>query len=468
MKKSCLFIGVLSSLLLFSCNTVEEDGLVPVQPINDHEDISLRNYDGNKVAYAIGKLQNINNMTISVRDSLYSRVGKYYYTEDAFYNEINEVGYKEVEEGIFTLTNYNGDLRGGELLKDENGNLLKNLYTSNLLPNLNKFDFSDEDTSNPLEISIKSTSLRNAFIKFVGQDSKLLTEVKDFKISTDGETMNGLFFRMELEDGNFFSARISDIYETSITVIDEYMTAGNSYFVPNTEMKRARDLFNTDRYQRNIYAYNSSEEEIQVGKEVFTPNYFATLYDPEIDSSYAMYLDAYIGMQHQDFTLYNKDHSVSETRNLDGIYKCFVGYNTETKEYEVQPILNQAYVENHNDITQVLDYPKNWLGFSSFELFNYEEDTEIYFSNDYLLAASLYLNFQLYQVYSEVESLTIVGSGFKVDLAEKDEDSYVTLYLYMYVNGVYVYDSFEFTQFGKASVPALETITTEWEYTLNV
>ena len=38
----------------------------------------------------------------------------------------------------------------------------------------------------------------------------------------------------------------------------------------------------------------------------------------------------------------------------------------------------------------------------------------------------------------------------------------------MYVNGVYVYDSFEFTQFGKASVPALETITTEWEYTLNV
>ena len=106
--------------------------------------------------------------------------------------------------------------------------------------------------------------------------------------------------------------------------------------------------------------------------------------------------------------------------------------------------------------------------FDYFEYYSYNDVDKTYYSTDYSLAASVYLNFQLYQII-DLNEIDLVGSGFNFTLNNSDvSKSEFGIYLYFMYQGQYSYFDFHYTDFGTTSIPFLDEMCETMTYTVEI
>ena len=451
MKKRNLVLFLIP-FILTGCSNQE---LIQEEPID---------FASSTITELLTKLNKVENYTIIVNDThYYKTTGNISIYDKVYYNSLAGYGYIESDDGVYEISvTDDNEIVGGELVK-ENESTVKHLKGSNLYTNLSVFDLSyfDEGT----EVSLKDNKTRLAYLSLLNIDSKEAINVTSFDAYLDVENDYRLIFSMQFNDNSYINSTITYYNETKNQNVQNFLTLGGTYFTPEEDWITMRDLFKNDNYSRLVYDNQADGTSVEVGREYYTKNYFGTLYHPT--TSYLLYSDCYFSIPDADFTaIYTKDGAeiARESKHFNGVYKTVVGYDYEKSEYTFQPYFGSAISDYSSDVTEVLNYPKNLLMFDYLEYFSYNDVDKVYYSTDYGLAASLYLNFQLYQII-DINEIDLVGSGFDYTINKDDPSkSEVGIYLYIMYQGQYTYFDFHFTNFGTTSIPFMDEMCSTLTY----
>ncbi|MDD7616657.1 MAG: hypothetical protein PUJ85_04815 [bacterium] len=457
MKKSKILLLILP-LMLSGC---KNDTPIVEEPID---------FTSSSVKELISKLNEVDNYTIIITDNYYFKTtGNISIYDGVYYNSLLEYGYIKSSDGVFDISrNESNEIVGGELIK-QNGQIVNKIEDCDLYKDLGCFDLSYFDDGKVVDI--KENANRISYLELIGLSKNEVVNVSSFTCEIDeSEENQKLIFSMGFkEDKYFINSIVTNFNSTKNQQIENFLRLGGTYFNVPEEWATFRDLFNNDNYSRVVYNLEDDGTSIEVGKEYYTKNYFSTLYRP--DSDYIAYSNAYFSIPNCDFTAIYAQNGVEvsrESRHFNGVYQAIVGYDSAKSEYTFRPYFGAPISDATSDVSEVLNYPKNLLMFDYFEYYSYNDVDKTYYSTDYSLAASVYLNFQLYQII-DLNEIDLVGSGFNFTLNNSDvSKSEFGIYLYFMYQGQYSYFDFHYTDFGTTSIPFLDEMCETMTYTVEI
>lgn len=457
MKKSKILLLILP-LMLSGC---AQETPVVEEPID---------FTSSSVKELITKLNDVDNYTIIITDNYYFKTtGNISIYDGVYFNSLLKFGYIKSEDGVYDISiNDANEIVGGELIK-ENGETINDIQKCDLYKDLSIFDLSYFDDGKA--ITIKENANRISYLELIGLDKNEIINVSSFTCEIDeSEEDQKLIFSMGFkEDKYFVNSIVTNFNNSKNQQIDNFLRLGGTYFTVPEEWATFRDLFNKDNYSRTVYNNEADGTSIEVGKEYYTKDYFATLYNP--DNEYLAYSSAYFGILDRDFTAIYTQNGVEvqrESRHFNGVYKIVVGYDTTKKEYTYRPFFGSPISDATSDISQVMNYPKNLMMFNYLEYYSYNDVDKTYYSTDYSLSASLFMNFQLYQII-DIKDIDLVGTGFNFTLNSNDiSESEFGIYLYFMYQNQYTYFDFHFTDFGTTSIPFLDEMCKTMSYQIEI
>lgn len=453
MKKNILLVTICSISLLVgvtSCGLWPNIGDVVI-------DVNI-----SSIKEGINNLKNATNFTLDVRNTLLGDRGSIYYTYKSYYSSLIKTGFIEEEKGIYPFSvDTNNISRGGELLTDNEGELIHGLFEQELIPTFKAFDVSKFGEEVNKTVSITDTVNRAAFLELMNEETSQVTSVTNFVVTYDRYNINSLVFKMDLKDNEYIEAKVTDVNETKISVINQYLSNGGSYYTPSADFTKTRELFSKNNFTRNIYDSASGDK---IGDELYTQKYYTNIFDIEKYPAGVINSNFYFSADNDTLhvTYPNNPNQEPDSGVLKGIYMGSITYDVEANKPDYfLPIVSRPINSETTNLPLVMRYP-SYLGvFQKLEYYTFNEEENVYFSDSLALAYNMYLMF--YLDYSDYD-VEFVGSGFSYDLKENDKDCVVTFKLFMKLNGLYVYDSFEFTNFNNTKLDMLEKFTTEWTY----
>lgn len=406
-------------------------------------------YKVNSYYEAMKILSELKNYTINVTymEGAYESKNNVYFTENAIFDDYagDEYGYIALEEGVVFVDYYENNLIASEVLLDENGNPYtsvwnKKFFTSFADINLKEFEKAGNDVY--FDITGKANKIQFMNLVYAQQtDYENIISITAYL----GENLSDLMFSLEFKGGFGYSIEISDINQTKIDVIDEFIESGKGATVISDDLKRVKNLFAGFNYKRVLYFENDEGETKVAGHEYFNPDYFFSRFVDEykmIDPSVAF--DAgYIGF----------NNKIVEGMHLDGAYYAYIIDGQAS-------IFPQAAYYDY-DITKFYNYPTYMTLFTNLHYFNLVEGTEhSYRTTNFDLTLDFVNNMQLSEILAGyyVDGLTIT-----LEDAENDEDARVIFTLEYSTDGVAGGDNsatadFEFIEFGLANVLEFDLI----------
>lgn len=406
-------------------------------------------YKVNSYYEAMKILSELKNYTINVTymEGAYEVTNNVYFTENAIFDDYtgDEYGYVALDEGVVRLDYYENKLISSEVYLDENGNPYnsvwnKKFFTSFADMNLKEFEKAGNEAY--FDITGKSNKIQFMNLVYAQQtDYENIISITAYY----AENLSDFLFTLEFKGGFGYSIEISDINQTKIDVVDEYVKSGKGAAVISDDLKRVKELFAGFNYKRVLYYENDKGETLVAGHEYFNPDYFFSRFVDEykmIDPAVAF--DAgYIGF----------DNKIVEGLRLDGAYYAYI------LDGQASIFPQAAYYDY--DITKFYNYPTYMTLFTNLHYFNLVEGTEhSYRTTNFDLTLDFVNNMQLSDILAGyyVDGLTIT-----LEDAENDEDARVIFTLEYSTDGVAGGDNsatadFEFIEFGLANVLEFDLI----------
>lgn len=269
MKKSKQILFALSSFVLVFSTVANV--VINVNAVESKKENAV-----SSVKDAISKLIESKNYTIEVSTKIgpLDMVYDVYYTENGFYDSFlgDEYGYVSVDEGVFSFDLYNRKFTASKLLKDEEGNNIKSIWGTDLIPSFADFRINQfkDATGKEYVTSNKANQLFLMGILKLGNTN--YSEKNVIKFIVD-DSINGFKFEYTLENGRNFVGIIKDFGTTKIDLIDNYLN-NNSYHVENETIKHIIGLFADFNYTRIMYSDDQRLTSPVIGYEYFNENYF--------------------------------------------------------------------------------------------------------------------------------------------------------------------------------------------------
>ena len=253
------FFKVLSPLIIAT-------SLIGLASCGEEESFS---FEANSIKEALTKLQTINDYTLNVDDTYQERSGKIYYTESRFYNELEGSGYIKSINGVFDCYLDNEDnLVGGEILLNDEGKAITNIYTNDLVKTFKVFDLSKIESNDPNSLVLIDNQSRNSFLSLLNVPYSALLEISSFEIIMKNNDLSTLTFDMQFNNETYINMTLENINSSKVDIVDNYIRSGGSYFTPNEDLIKIRNLFANDNYTREVYSGGTNPE--YVGKEILT------------------------------------------------------------------------------------------------------------------------------------------------------------------------------------------------------
>ncbi len=445
------FFKVLSPLIIAT-------SLIGLASCGEEESFS---FGANSIKEALTKLQTINDYTLNVDDTYQERSGKIYYTESRFYNELEGSGYIKSINGVFDCYLDNEDnLVGGEILLNDEGKAITNIYTNDLVKTFNVFDLSKIESNDPNSLVLIDNQSRNSFLSLLNVPYSALLEISSFEITMKNNDLSTLTFDMQFNNETYINMTLENINSSKVDIVDNYIRSGGTYFTPNEDLIKIRNLFANDNYTREVYSGGTNPE--YVGKEIFNKQYYAGLYEPEFMANSNMFVG--IDNQEIEVTYVDEDNNILgvESQTLFGIYICIPVYDSVSGTYvDFNPILYRAYNDETANLSEAMMYPSCSILFDQYEVFEYNEETNEYVTDEFDVAYDFYQ--KMFLNYHESYETALLHLCFKLETI--DNKDVVTFTLNMTLNGIPYNQDFIFTDFNTTSFEPLEEFVTTWKYT---
>lgn len=269
MKKSKQILFALSSFaLVFSTVANVVINVNAVESKNENAVSSVKD--------AISKLIESKNYTIEVSTKIgpLDMVYDVYYTENGFYDSFlgDEYGYVSVDEGVFSFDLYNRKFTASKLLKDEEGNNIKSIWGTDLIPSFADFRINQFKDATGKEYVTSKKIDQIAVLSILKLDITNYNTSNTIKFSV-GEDMNSFKFEYSLQNGKHYECSIKDFGTTKIDVVDEYLK-NSSYHQNSNTLDHIIDLFADFNYTRIMYSDDENLSTPVIGYEYFHEDYF--------------------------------------------------------------------------------------------------------------------------------------------------------------------------------------------------
>ncbi len=420
MKKKGILLGVISVL-----------SVVGLSSCGGSDNKSI-NY-GVSTLDMLTQLKDCSNFEMDIYNTKVGDKGSIILNDNYYIDEINSYGYiLDSNKGIYKFdVSSEGEIVGNEIVKEKTDS--KNVKLTDLVNSFSSFDTTALDEEDN-KVSIKDKTNRQAFLSLIGEDLTNYQLISSLDASYDKDKKE-LTFNLKYNDKNnsYVDVTVSNFNNAKSTFVEKYIKNGGTYYTPTKEMVEVRDLFKTNNFSRYIYGTDGTSK---IGQEYFTQDYWCTNYFETTTVAYNVGYVSLIDKVYEGVSLSN------------GSY-YFAPYSDPTQEVVVM-LAGTAFQET--DMPTIMNYPQYMELFSYYNLFNYNEDYQMYFSNDYSVAYSMYKNFGVDQ--ANYSSVTLAGSGF--NFVKENNEYIATFYLVGSFDGTIGYLSFEFRDFGKTSHPGLE------------
>ena len=272
--------------------------------------------------------------------------------------------------------------------------------------------------------------------------------------------LSTLTFDMQFNNETYINMTLENINSSKVDIVDNYIRSGGSYFTPNEDLIKIRNLFANDNYTREVYSGGTNPE--YVGKEIFNKQYYAGLYEPEFMANSNMFVG--IDNQEIEVTYVDEDNNILgvESKTLFGIYICIPVYDSVSGTYvDFNPILYRAYNDETANLSEAMMYPSRSILFDQYEVFEYNEETNEYVTDEFDVAYDFYQ--KMFLNYHESYETALLHLRFKLETI--DNKDVVTFTLNMTLNGIPYNQDFIFTDFNTTSFEPLEEFVTTWKYT---
>ena len=219
MKKSKQILFALSSFaLVFSTVANVVINVNAVESKNENAVSSVKD--------AISKLIESKNYTIEVSTKIgpLDMVYDVYYTENGFYDSFlgDEYGYVSVDEGVFSFDLYNRKFTASKLLKDEEGNNIKSIWGTDLIPSFADFRINQFKDATGKEYVTSKKIDQIAVLSILKLDITNYNTSNTIKFSV-GEDMNSFKFEYSLQNGKHYECSIKD-FGTTVTILPSMPT----------------------------------------------------------------------------------------------------------------------------------------------------------------------------------------------------------------------------------------------------
>ena len=461
MKKTNLFLFVLSASALVSCannassqstanSSSSPEGVSSSKGVSSSEDGTSTEAPYKTVKSYLKALSGLRNYTLKVKAnnsaSTLTNTTITKFENDSFFYSFKDdsYGYIKSDDGVYQIQPYDDErMIGGELYTDESGNPIKDLWNGEFFYSFADLDLPQlEEKIKDVEgeITISGKKNRLAILRLLGLDSSYYASIFSFLASIN-ET-GDLVIVCKLNDSVNNSTitlkgTVYDINSTHSEEIEDFLIDG-SYYTIDEDFAKARDLMKGNNYTH--YYYNNGSK---VGSEYFNENYYFIVWDSNYvnESGQILTNQGMIGLDHKQD---------SAGRQYDGSYLLMLNGST-INIYSAQP-----YNEDSN-VANVYHYPSLLTMWSNVELFDkltsaYNGLDNAYATTNSYLMSDFVSNFSLDSMVSSVK-LTRLVIGWSNVFAD---DSTQKVVFTLETSGGN--QSYEFTDFGSTSIPALEEL----------
>lgn len=446
MKKRIYLIAL--PLLLASCTPNENPEKSTAVPSSKDETVYRESFTD--ILDAITYLQEQKNYTLDVRISKEGTLMEEFdisYTKDGYYFGIKngEYGYKAINEGVFAYEIYGKEIYFSELLEND-GVKYTDIWSSGLITSFANWSIKGVEAKKSDTIRAKDSRL--AMMEMTGFNSDYYSFLES---ASAGLTNDGSFYftyDMDIDSYSYtIKATVLMVGGSMTEKVDEAMSKGKTYFVPNANQKKARELFRGDNFT-HIY-YDENDEE--AAWEKFHPEYYSL----SVDSSYnASHPDA--PLIAASYVKIDNKYVPGAKRVLRGIYYCTI--RGTSVSLMVGP--NGEGYNKVPDMVSFLNYPKLLKLWNCFEYAVQEktpisgyEETYSFTRSD--LAEDAADNFGLSAVLANAGT---TASNVIVSWKDLDKSSAKISFRIIAANGQF--QDFVFTDFGTTSEGALDNLLT--------
>ena len=381
MKRNKLYLFTLltSSSLLLSCSNAS----VTLEK-NQNRSINQNSNSANSIQEAINKLIDSKNYTIEVTSqagplTIKSNV---YYTDYGFYDDYlgDEYGFCQVNEGVFSFDLYQRKFTASNLLKDEDGNIIKDLWSSSLFNSFASLRKQEFEKATGTEFTTSSKRVKLPLMNLFKINQAYYPAVEDITFKLNGNTIDGMTFTISVKNGQSYDCVIKDFGKTSIKRLDDYLASNQSYVEPSKTLAQVIDLFKNFNYTRIIYDDDTEGFTKIAGYEFYDENYFYTEFAPSAIAAGKGYNIGVVSVnKHYDEKIING--TSYGPYDLVGSYYCSISHSLNQ-----EPADGELYTVKYSDDDKfdiMTSFPINSDPYVP-NVYNYPTFLKIFDSTQYL------------------------------------------------------------------------------------
>lgn len=357
----------------------------------------------------------------------------------------------------------------GEAILDANGNTVTSLYDNSTVTSLVNLDYSSLDTS--------STSLKTSRRVFCESILKLanlpsstyLNLVNGITLTVANNKLTASFVARVDGKEVQYTYTFSNFGKAKVDSLEEFYYNGGSSFVPDATLKGVRDLFNQDNYLRT----EMLDDNNFAVREYFTKQYY---FNEVSDSYLASYPELAAYANRGYVYLSNPDEGIilpgyTEELIYDDVYLFYSTNNTislVTRNNPNEPGHAQGgFLLKQDDISEVMNYPKNLLLFSNMQKLVYEDG--VYKTDDYNIGLDFINNFGITVPDGMTMGWTTLDMKITGDVTSLDcKVEFILNVFNATTNEMLTPYTFSFSNFGTTSYTPIDKFITDNGFELNL
>lgn len=388
----------------------------------------------------------------------------YIYNEYTFDDKLSD-GYIFADKGVCKFEfNDDYEVKISEVLTEDNKTITK-LYENNTVLSLYNWSLNGDASSTSFKLTRKNEIMR--FLKTCGisASSYLDLSSEDKSITLELKVANGkpcLVINFELSGTiqSSYSIKISNLGTAKLDTLEDLIAATPKAYEASSELKSIKELFANDNYTRFVY---DDQGEI-METEYFTSQYYYNDFSDEYlkqEPTLMSYMKGYLYI--------NEANPLKLYGNIDLYYQdvyMFYISNRTTLNLVTREDPNNAghaqggFTQVQDDVTEVMNYPKNLVLFDNYYKFNQNEDGS-YVTSDSEIISDIISNFGITASSGVTMSATDLVISYTKNEANAIKDVTLTLNTINYVTGDALDPFvFNFSNFGTTANQVVEDYLT--------
>lgn len=448
MKKGFLYL-LLASCLLCSCDNKKLDNY-DITPIKE-QDLVV-----NDVYEAVNKLHTLKNYTLNIKIESDTENTEYYniYAEKYFFNgyEGLEEGYIQDHNGVFRINYYNNEIIASELYLDENKQVIKDLWSSNLVPSCQQMNLANfEKARNQTTFEIPNKKDRLIAMDLFDLINTNYNSMKECSFSLLGTRMDTLYLTIKFDNATFVG-HFNDFGNSKSPEVLNYKLKNYSYSTIHKDLLKAKELFALNNYKRVCYK-NENPNDTIIGYEWFNENYWYGDFIYENLDSGSLYAEqGFLGL----------NEKTKDGVYYDGAYLFFLD-----EEYNIQSTMftKPAFTTNISSLVDIMNYPSKMVMWDyNLQFFEFVEnqteypDKNLFVTNDVYIIQDWINNFQI-SLDTGSSTATIYDLRIITDIVDNLDEESTVIFQFDYMLDGKIYGlQREFIDFGKANIKSVDDL----------